>query len=95
MTSASSAYSASGDGGERTRAAARPLSRAGPLRNLALAHLENEREMDAAAVYRELIELLPKEPLGHANLAVTGRYLEHIAPHDLVDAIRQREWSLD
>jgi site-specific recombinase XerD len=33
--------------------------------------------------------------LGHANLAITGQYLAHIAPHDLIDSIRQREWVLD
>jgi integrase/recombinase XerD len=32
--------------------------------------------------------------LGHASLATTDRYLRHIAPQQLVEAIRTREWSL-
>ncbi len=32
--------------------------------------------------------------LGHASLATTDRYLRHIAPQQLVDAIRAREWNL-
>ncbi len=31
--------------------------------------------------------------LGHASLATTSRYLDHIAPQDLVDAMRRREWQ--
>lgn len=40
------------------------------LRNLGYAQLENERPTDAESTYRELIELAPAEPLGHANLGV-------------------------
>ncbi len=32
--------------------------------------------------------------LGHASLATTDRYLRHIAPQQLVDAMRAREWTL-
>lgn len=32
--------------------------------------------------------------LGHASLATTDRYLRHIAPRELVDAMRAREWSV-
>jgi site-specific recombinase XerD len=32
--------------------------------------------------------------LGHANLAVTLRYLDRIQPVDLVEMARAREWSL-
>lgn len=32
--------------------------------------------------------------LGHESLETTGRYLAHIAPHDLINTIRQREWAL-
>jgi len=35
-----------------------------------------------------------QQQLGHANLAVTSRYLDHIAPHERVEALRQREWTL-
>jgi len=32
--------------------------------------------------------------LGHANIAVTSRYVAHLAPTKLVEIIRGREWSL-
>ncbi len=32
--------------------------------------------------------------VGDANLAIMQRYLDHIAPKDLVEAIRQREWII-
>nr|MDQ2897872.1 tyrosine-type recombinase/integrase [Actinomycetota bacterium] len=32
--------------------------------------------------------------LGHQSLSTTGRYLRHIAPQDLIDRIRAREWTL-
>ncbi len=32
--------------------------------------------------------------LGHESLATTDRYLRHIAPQDLIDRIRAREWTL-
>jgi integrase len=33
--------------------------------------------------------------LGHGDLAVTGRYLQHIAPAALIGAIQQRTWISD
>ncbi len=33
--------------------------------------------------------------LGHASVATTSRYLDHINPQAVVDAIQGREWSLD
>ncbi len=44
--------------------------RAVELRDLALAELENERPEQAEAACRQLIEVLPEDPLGHANLAI-------------------------
>lgn len=35
-----------------------------------------------------------QKQLGHASLATTQRYLDHIAPKDLVEAMRRREWEL-
>lgn len=40
------------------------------LRDLGLAQLENENPDQAEATYRKLAEVRPKEPLGHANLAI-------------------------
>lgn len=50
--------------------AAGPPPRALELRDLGLAELENERPERAEAHYRELIALVPEDPLGHANLAI-------------------------
>jgi len=32
--------------------------------------------------------------LGHSSLATTSRYLAHIAPAQLIEAMRGRTWSL-
>ena len=50
--------------------AAPPPPRAVELRDLAVAELENEHPERAEPHYRALIGLLPKDPLGHANLAI-------------------------
>jgi integrase/recombinase XerD len=36
---------------------------------------------------------LVQQQLGHANLATTDRYLRHIAPAQLIDAMRARRWT--
>ena len=51
-------------------ACAQPSEEMVRLRNLGYAQLENERPLDAETTYRELIELAPEEPLGHANLGI-------------------------
>ena len=40
------------------------------LRHRGIAELENERPAEAEAIFRQLVEIAPGEPLGHANLAV-------------------------
>jgi integrase len=39
------------------------------------------------------VEVLQAQ-LGHASLATTDRYVRHIAPHELVEAMRQRTWQV-
>ncbi|MDE2691792.1 MAG: FG-GAP-like repeat-containing protein [Acidobacteriota bacterium] len=51
-------------------ASAQPTEEQVRLHGIGYAQLENEREVEAESTYRELIELVPDEPLGHANLAV-------------------------
>jgi integrase len=34
--------------------------------------------------------ILLQPQLGHASLATTDRYVRHIAPHELIEAMRQR-----
>lgn len=40
------------------------------LRNVGLAYLEAERHADAAKTFEELIQLIPEEPIVHANLGL-------------------------
>ena len=51
-------------------ASAQPTEEQVRLHGIGYAQLENEREVEAESTYRELIDLVPDEPLGHANLAV-------------------------
>ena len=37
---------------------------------------------------------LIQQQLGHSSLATTSRYLEHIAPAELIKAIQARNWEL-
>ena len=36
-----------------------------------------------------------QEVLGHSSLATTERYLRHLAPKDVIETMRQREWDID
>ncbi len=51
-------------------ALAQPTEEQVRLHGIGYAQLENEREVEAEGTYRELVDLMPDEPLGHANLAV-------------------------
>ncbi|MEE2775192.1 MAG: FG-GAP-like repeat-containing protein [Acidobacteriota bacterium] len=51
-------------------ASATPPPEALELRHQGVAHLENERPIEAEMSYRSLIEVHPEDPLGHANLAI-------------------------
>ena len=48
--------------------------------------------------YELMMEGVPvpiiQQQLGHASLATTERYLRHIAPRDVVMAMRRREWTV-
>ena len=53
-----------------TGSRAAPPPEAYALRNLGSAQLENERPAEAEATYRKLVAAAPRDPLGHANLAI-------------------------
>jgi site-specific recombinase XerD len=38
---------------------------------------------------------LIQKQLGHSSLATTSRYLDHIAPAQLIEAMQSREWKLE
>ncbi len=48
--------------------------------------------------YELMMEGVPmpiiQQQLGHASLATTERYLQHIAPKEMITTMRNREWSL-
>ncbi len=92
-------------------ALALPADEAIRLRNEGIAELENEQPANAEQLFRRLIELVPADPLGHANLAIAAlrqqqfdAALEHIAdalakapkdPHLLAIEAEVRHWSGD
>jgi len=58
-------------------------------------HAHGLRHTHAAELAREGTPAnLIQAQLGHASLATTDRYLRHIAPQQLVDAMRARDWTL-
>jgi integrase len=57
-------------------------------------HAHGLRHTHAAELAREGIPVnMIQAQLGHESLATTDRYLRHIAPAELVQTIRQREWE--
>jgi len=58
-----------------------PLARIAELKNVGVAHLENNDLDEAEACFEELIKRLPKERFGQQNLAITQ--LLKIAPENL------------
>lgn len=58
-------------------------------------HAHGLRHSHAADLVREGVPVnLIQRQLGHASLAVTSAYLDHIAPEHVVAVIRDREWDL-
>lgn len=58
-------------------------------------HAHGLRHSHAADLVREGVPVnLIQRQLGHASLAVTSAYLDHIAPEQVVSVIRDRTWEL-
>ena len=58
-------------------------------------HPHGLRHTHAAELAREGVPVnLISRQLGHAGVGVTARYLDHIAPEELVAAMQRREWEL-
>lgn len=56
-------------------------------------HPHGLRHTHAYELAGERVDLrLIRRQLGHANIAITARYVEHLNPHEVVDAIRGRPW---
>ena len=57
-------------------------------------HAHGLRHTHAAELARERLPVnLIQRQLGHSNLGVTSRYLDHVAPQDLVEALQGRRWE--
>ena len=58
-------------------------------------HAHGLRHTHAAELAMEgkPVNLIQRQ-LGHSSLATTSRYLDHIAPQDLIGAMQERAWSL-
>jgi site-specific recombinase XerD len=58
-------------------------------------HAHGLRHAHAAELAREGVPMnLVQAQLGHGSLATTDRYLRHIAPTHLIEAMQARSWSL-
>jgi site-specific recombinase XerD len=58
-------------------------------------HPHGLRHAHAAELAAEGVPVnVVQRQLGHASLAVTSRYLDHIASADLIETVRARSWSL-
>lgn len=57
-------------------------------------HAHGLRHAHAAELAAEgkPVNLIQRQ-LGHSSLATTSRYLDHIAPQDVIAAMRGREWA--
>lgn len=56
-------------------------------------HPHGLRHTHAFELAGEGVDLrIVRRQLGHSNLSVTARYIEHLNPFEVVDAIRSREW---
>ncbi|MFT4558988.1 MAG: tetratricopeptide (TPR) repeat protein, partial [Planctomycetaceae bacterium] len=67
------------------------LARIAELKNLSIAHLENNDLENAESSFKELISLLPDERFGQQNMAITQ--LLRIAPENLNRAEHQAEFD--
>jgi len=68
----------------------RIAKKAGILRRV---HAHGFRHTHAAELRGEGVDIgVISKQLGHRSIATTARYLDHIAPWDVVKAMRRREW---
>jgi len=59
-------------------------------------HAHGLRHTFACELMRERLPInLIQKQLGHASLAVTSRYLQHVTPPELVEAMQRREWPME
>ena len=58
-------------------------------------HAHGLRHTHAAELAREGVRMnVIQAQLGHSSLATTDRYIRHIEPQEVIEAMRAREWEL-
>lgn len=58
-------------------------------------HAHGLRHTHAAELAAEGVPInVISRQLGHTNIGTTSRYLDHIAPQDVISAMQRREWDL-
>jgi integrase/recombinase XerD len=56
-------------------------------------HPHGMRHTFAAGLADERVDLrIIQRALGHSSLATSARYIDHIQPRDIIDALRSRTW---
>ena len=59
-------------------------------------HPHGLRHTGAAELRAEGVDIgIISRQLGHSSIATTSRYLDHVAPKQVVDAMRKRAWSAE
>jgi len=59
-------------------------------------HAHGLRHTHAAQLRAEGVDIgIISKQLGHASITTTARYLDHIAPQAVVEAVRARHWGTD
>ena len=57
-------------------------------------HAHGLRHTHAAEMRSEGLDIgIISKQLGHRSIATTARYLDHIAPYAVVEAVRRRLWG--
>ena len=57
-------------------------------------HAHGLRHTHAAELRAEGVDIgIISKQLGHRSIATTARYLDHIAPQQVIEAMRQRSWQ--
>ncbi len=57
-------------------------------------HAHGLRHTHAAQLRVEGVDIgIISKQLGHRSIATTARYLDHIAPQQVIETIRQRPWQ--
>ncbi len=58
-------------------------------------HAHGLRHTHAAQLRAEGVDIgIISKQLGHSSIATTARYLDHIAPQDVIERMSERAWAV-